>query len=270
MRDGGVCYSGSEKDREGSGSGTFVGRLVSLTVVMTKYLSVRRVLLAFGFLIIVVAASLLAYAHVIKSRASLLLRDTQSLRPGISTAADARRVIDKHRGELRDEKCTAEGCKYYFSIENRWLALARVEPLAQFDVTISLANGTVQGLSVWLSRSMPIYPTFHASAGLISEYVEIPEAYADRGSHYAFPTPVGKPYLRLALDSHATAEQRQHAYAFDLRCLVKPGGGCDLPCDYLPEAWQDWKASLVGNGFTLSDFDEHYPNNKRCDRFQRE
>jgi len=32
--------------------------------------------------------------------------------------------------------------------------------------------------------------------------------------------------------------QRQHAFAFSLECFTKPGGGCDLPCDYLPLAWE--------------------------------
>jgi hypothetical protein len=54
----------------------------------------------------------------------------------------------------------------------------------------------------------------------------------------------GKPSLRAALTTQANAEQRQHAYAYSFRCLIKPGRDCDLPCDYLPLAWKDWKAEL--------------------------
>ena len=63
--------------------------------------------------------------------------------------------------------------------------------------------------------------------------------------YYFVPTPICKPYLRISLDSHAASIQRKRAFDFSFRCLVKPGGGCDLPCDYLPSAWQDWKASKL-------------------------
>jgi hypothetical protein len=74
------------------------------------------------------------------------------------------------------------------------------------------------------------------------------------------PTPIGKPYLLVAIDAKSTPEQRRRACAFSLICLVKPGGGCDLPCDYLPLAWKDWESELASAG----DFGEHYPNRSRC------
>jgi hypothetical protein len=60
---------------------------------------------------------------------------------------------------------------------------------------------------------------------------------------------VGKPYKKVLLDSHALPVQRKHAFAFSFRCLTKPGAGCDLSRDYLPDAWQDWREDLRDRGF---------------------
>ena len=110
---------------------------------------------------------------------------------------------------------------------------------------------------------MPIFPTFNASAGIVTEYSDCPQQVCTH-EHYRFPTPVGKPYLRVVLDSDASPIQRQHAFDFSFRCLVKPGGGCDLPCDYLPSAWKDWKESLRDTPLWPKVFNDAYPNNERC------
>jgi hypothetical protein len=112
---------------------------------------------------------------------------------------------------------------------------------------------------------MDIFPSFSASAGMVDEYAEYPEYLSRRRAplpHYGFLTPVGKPYLRVVLDSHAPSIQRQRAFNFSVNCLVKPGRGCDLPCDYLPAAWQDYKRLEEGEDPDL--FNQHYPNSSRC------
>jgi hypothetical protein len=111
-------------------------------------------------------------------------------------------------------------------------------------------------------RAMDIYPTFGASAGMVEEFAEYPKIDIHR-ENYWFPTPVGKPYLRVQLNSHASPIERQHAYDFSFTCLTKPGGECDLPCDYLPTAWQDWKVHLKAVGFS-DVFNQHYPKSTRC------
>jgi len=85
----------------------------------------------------------------------------------------------------------------------------------------------------------------------------MPDHLAKEG-HYAFPTPIGKPYLHVVLDRHATDTQRQHGFAFSFKCFTKPGGG------YLPLAWRDWRADLQNTGHPMGDFDRAYPNNQRC------
>jgi hypothetical protein len=100
---------------------------------------------------------------------------------------------------------------------------------------------------------------------MTNEYLLIPERMLKFSQPpYWFPSPVGKPYIDVALTSEANAAQRDHAYAFSLTCLIKPGGGCDLPCDYLPLAWHDWQAELEKPNFGTGGFGPYYPDRARC------
>jgi hypothetical protein len=226
-----------------------------------------RLLIALSALLLAVAVLLTCYGFVIKSQAADLLKDLTALKPGRSNGIEARQFAQRHQWLIFQTAapCNDDTCSMIFSIQNKWLSKLRLEPPAMFQVNFSVHSGTVNTIGAYLFRSMPIYPTFSGSAGMVDEYVEFPQHWQYSPEHYSFPTPVGKPYLRVAIDSHASPTQRQHAFDFSFGCLIKPGGNCDLPCDYLPSAWKDWKASLQ-NTFTQDFFDQHYPNNGRCER----
>ena len=206
------------------------------------------------------AISLLLYGWTIRREASSLLNDLTALRIGTASSVDAERIAQRHHKFLTERDCQGASCDYSFVVTNRWLSWLHVEPDAQFRASIHVESGTVARIGAGLMRTMDIYPTFGASAAMVEEYAEMPERYGWAG-HYGFPTPVGKPYLKVVLDRHADAVERQHAFAFSFRCFTKPGGGCDLSCDYLPLAWKDWRASLQQ---TFPDFDGVYPGSERC------
>jgi hypothetical protein len=218
-----------------------------------------------GVAILILAGLLLPmlYAWRIQHQASRLLDDLLTLSVGAASRDDAERIVRLHRNLLANQNCQNAKCEYTFKVTNRWLSALHLEPDAQFRAGITVENGTVVRVGAGLMRSMDIYPTFNASAGMVEEYAEMPKFHSGEG-HYGFPTPIGKPYLRVILDRHADAVQKKHAFAFSFKCLTKPGGGCDLSCDYLPLAWRDWSADLQTTGFPMSDFDQAYPNNKRC------
>jgi hypothetical protein len=224
----------------------------------------RKILIAIVGLLVTSVIVLTFYGLAVKSRAEQLVRDLYSLRVGSSTIPDLQVIADRQKRSLEGIQCSSQRCNYTFLIENTWLSYARVAPSAQLRAAVHVENGVITSISLSLMRSMPIYPTFQASAGMVEEYVEMPEHYRDRQSHYWFPTPTGKPYLSVAIDSHASPLQRQHAYGFSLRCLVKPGWGCDLPCDYLPAAWQDYKKHIQEQGIPIAYFNQRYPANNRC------
>jgi hypothetical protein len=213
----------------------------------------------------IVAASmvLLFYGWQIRREASSLLNDLTTLRVGRSTSDDAERVVQRHQRFLDRRDCQKNICQYSFSITNHWLSSLHAEPETKFWAGITVDNGTVTRIAASLLRSMNISPTFPASAGGVEEFAEMPQRLAKEG-HYVFPTPIGKPYLHVVLDRYATDTQRQHGFAFSFQCFTKPGGGCDLPCDYLPLAWRDWEANLQKTGHSKGDFDRAYPSNQRC------
>jgi hypothetical protein len=221
-----------------------------------------KLIAAFSIIIGAAAAVLTCYALFIEAQAASLLKDVTAITVGSSTASDVEQLTRKHSRYLVSRESSDELVITTFKVENRWLSALRLEPDAWFGASVSLKNGRAYHIEAWLMRSMNIFPTFGASAGMVDEYAEYP-LYLSGREHFSFPTPVGKPYLKVLLDSHASAVQRQHAFNFSFRCLIKPGGGCDLPCDYLPSAWQDWKVYL--REFGASDFfNQHYPNSSRC------
>ena len=209
------------------------------------------------------AASLWLYAFAVERSSRTLLADLIALRPGSSSGADVDKIVATHRRALQKKDCAADSCKYTFEITNRTLALLHLEPPSRFAAGMTVRQGKVEEIWAGLFRTMDIYPSFGASAGVVNDFAQVPERYADKG-HYIFPTPVGKPYLRVVVDELASPIERQRAFAFSFKCLTKVGGGCDLPCDYLPLAWSDWKADLQRNGFPVSDFNRVYRDNQRC------
>jgi hypothetical protein len=223
-----------------------------------------RLTISLAAIALLASIVLACYGFVITAQAESLLKDVTALRVGESTEADAFHFFEIHKKFCSNRVCQQDYCVTSFKLTNRWLEAIRLEPYAEFYVGYTVKNGKVSAIHAFLGRSMPIYPTFSASAGMADEYTEYPPYLVGRQGHYSFPTPIGKPYLLVNLDSHATPIQREHAFAFSFRCFVQPGRGCNLPCDYLPLAWQDWKADLQNRGFPMNYFNNAYPNHARC------
>jgi hypothetical protein len=233
---------------------------------MHKYLKLRFVFAAIAALTVIFAVVLFCYQWKLQKEARSLLSDLTALKPGKSSGADAEGVTSRQRRFLTNKDCKEDSCEYWFEIRNGLLAALHLEPPAGFLGSFTVKNDTVVQIGAGLARSMPIYPSFGGSAGMADEYAELPKWYARyaRGGHYLFPTPVGKPYLKVTLDSHANSQQREHAFAFSFRCLTKIGGGCDAPCDYLPLAWNDWKDDLQKGGFPMDQFEQVYRRQNHC------
>jgi|HubBroStandDraft_5_1064220.scaffolds.fasta_scaffold00055_29 hypothetical protein len=221
-----------------------------------------KLLAAMAVLLVTAAVALICYALFIKAQAESLLNDIAALKIGSSTESDVEQVARKHIQYVVSGESNNDGATTTFKVQNLWLAMLRLEPQAFFGASVSVRNGRVHHIGAWLLRSMDSYPTFQASAGMVDEYDEYPQ-YLTHNGHFEFPTPIGKPYLKVLLDSHASSVQRQHAFGFSFSCLIKSGGGCDLPCDYLPLAWQDWKIYLQAHD-SWDIFNQHYPNRSRC------
>jgi hypothetical protein len=219
--------------------------------------------IAVPLVLLVMALGLSIYAFVIQASAKSILKDVYALRVGFSSVAELEQLAARHRVALRERHCNDQDT-IAFEIYNTWLYRLELEPIAKFRVDVGAQEGTVNFIRIMLSRDTRVFPTMD-SAGETAEYSKVPSHMRRNGSApYWFPTPVGKPYLFVALTNQASATQREHAYAYSLDCLTKLGGGCDLPCDYLPLAWHDWQAELEKAGFGVGGFGPYYPNRNRC------
>lgn len=226
---------------------------------------VTKLLISLVLIFVLCGLALTCYGLIVKSRAKSLLKDISALKVGVSTDADVRRIEVEHAKLFVKRECKEGWCQTLFRVRNTWLAGLKLEPPAEFDALTTAQGGVVVAVHASLMRNMPIYPTFSASAGLVDEYERFPRPWSLAcSSSYCFPQPIGKPYLNVVLDSNATPVQRERAWNFSFRCLIKPGSGCDLPCDYLPLAWQDWRDELRKSKWSQSDFDDRYPKNSRC------
>jgi hypothetical protein len=137
---------------------------------------------AWAIVIGTVGMALACYAVVVKSQAEELLKDLTALTVGKSTEADAQQFTERHRRLFTSRICESDYCVTGFTIRNRWLSALRLEPLAEFDAEFTVKNGKVTRIHAMLARSMPIYPTFGASAGLVTERAEYPRNWlGDKG-----------------------------------------------------------------------------------------
>ena len=225
----------------------------------------RRLLrwIAAPLVLLFVAFGLAIYAFAIRASAKSILKDVSALRVGVSSIAEVEALAARHEGALQERHCDNQKCIISFDVYNTWLHRLKLEPIARFRAAVGADGGTVNFIEVMLSRDTRAFPTSD-SAGITEEYQSVPKHLGNGSTPYWFPTPVGKPYITVALTTQASVAQRQHAYAYSLECLTKLGGGCDLPCDYLPVAWHDWQTELEEQGFGVGGFGGYYPNRGRC------
>jgi len=234
---------------------------VSNQIVKRRYL-LRWI--ALPLVLLFVAFGLAIYAFAIRASAKSILRDVSALRVGVTSVAEVEALAARYPAALQEHHCDNQKCLVSFEVNNTWLYRLKLEPMASFRAFVEANGGTVNFIEVTLERDTRVFPTI-SSAGWTEEYLKVPERSIKFSTPpYWFPTPVGKPYLLVALTADASAVQREHAYAYSLDCLRKLGGGCDLPCDYLPLAWRDWQAELEKQGFGVGGFGDYYPKRSRC------
>lgn len=216
--------------------------------------------------------SILTYGLYLRSHPDHLLADVKHLEIGESNFSDVERIALRY-GKFRilgggsvpvsanpaenrfSDDCTADKCLLNFVIVNDSISRFRVVQRASFGVTLAVLSGKVRYAEARISGGP------HGANGVI--VTEVEESPRITRLWYEFPTPVGKPYLHVQVASAAPSEVRRRAWTLSTRCLMSPTG-CDIACDYLPLAWQDWKSSLVQKGISEDDFRISYPNDRRC------
>ena len=228
-------------------------------VMSAKTLAVRVGMILLSALVVVYSAGI-AYGYVLKSTAAHLVRDLGALTVGTSTYLDAERIAKSYRHfrvqswSQQPTTCGPEKCYFNFDLSNFLISRIRLVRPALFRATVAVGDDRVTAVDIVF---------WGGPNGVHGALVqEAQKSSTFRGSPYSFPTPVGKPYLRVFVTAAATAVEKHHAFTIDATCLAS-WRRCDLGCDYLPLAWQDWKRQLAPwvdeRSFLVS-----YPESTRC------
>ncbi len=208
----------------------------------------------------------LGYRHYLKQTSAALLADLKALTIGQSDFADGTRIAQKYR-QFRVEgnasvpaspdpgknvfpgnTCNSDHCFFEFTVDNLPLSSLHFLRPARFTAAFAVLDGRVQYVEASL----------FGGPGNNGGIVEEINPRSDRQPTYRFPTPIGKPYLFVELTPSAPASIREHAFDLNVDCLIA-FTDCDNPCDYLPLAWEDWKAEMDQKGW-LADLRRAYPH----------
>jgi hypothetical protein len=201
-----------------------------------------------------------AYSALCRHRAQSLASDVVRLKIGNTTAEELDELAREYPWSFSVKRCGNEGCEYGFSVANRGLSLLRAEPFAEFDVyLLTSSKGHLNSIHTKLYRDTRIFPTA-PSGGFVDESMEDVDL-EENAEMFRIGNPVGKPYLAIHMKQGASEVQRRLAYSFSFRCLTTLKRNCDLPCDYLPDAWAVWEKGLRSEGFNP---EAYYHNLKRC------
>ena len=215
-------------------------------------------------LVVLGCAAGIACGYVLKRAAANLVHDVAGLTVGRSTFLDVDQIALSYRRfrvqswsaqPTSTETCGPEKCFFNFDLSNFLISRVRLVRPAIFRTTVEIHDNRVTAVDIvfWGGRN-----------GLHGAMVQEAEASSTHQlGPYSFPTPVGKPYFRVFVTPEASAIEKQHAFTISVDCLAS-WRACDLGCDYLPLAWQDWKRELLTRQVDDHSFLMSYPQSTRC------
>lgn len=214
---------------------------------------IRLLLLACAATLAVGVLAAFGYRFYLERTAAALLADVKALEVGKSDFSDAQRIAEKYRrfrifgnasvpassdpseNVFPEHTCVPERCFFEFVIENRLLSTLHLARGAAFTAAFAVLQDRIEYSEVSL------YGGHHGNNAGITEQIN-PRGH--RAPPYDFPTPFGKPYLRVRITPAAPPAIREHAFAFNMSCFVG-FAACDEPCDYLPLSWRDWETEVA-------------------------
>ncbi|MGC2110359.1 MAG: hypothetical protein WA655_12635 [Candidatus Korobacteraceae bacterium] len=204
---------------------------------------------------------ILGYRKYLRDSASALLADMKGLTLGQSDYADAMRIAQRYRrfrvignasvpasidpseNVFPANICNLDRCFFEFIVDNRPLSDLHLVHGAAFTAAFAVLHGKVEYIEVHLIGGPP--------PGVAGGFVEEVDLHSSRPPGYQFRTPVGKAYLRIVLTPSAPTDVRDRAFALNMNCLAA-FSDCAKPCDYLPLLWNDWKTTLMRDGWIES------------------
>jgi hypothetical protein len=156
-------------------------------------------------------------AHEVRKDAESLLSEIRAMRPGSTPIADVESLVRTHKKFLMKEQPSGRENVRYFDFEYRNGLLSRLylAPQVIFGVRLQVVNATLDVTNVGIaSLSFRRYCEVHM--------FDFPEQSTPTGPAYRVTHHDGS--ISIHLNPDATPEQREEAYAFNLKCLDRIGG----------------------------------------------
>ncbi len=215
------------------------------------YHKLIKVTLVVGLLVAMGSILIVGYSVYIKRTAASILRDVSSLTVDQSSFDDVYKIVERYHNRVSTEwifgsprlgiesklplnACSRDTCMFNFRVNNEKLAKLSLLRPAEFTASVVVSKDRVYMITIGLFGRSEGYPG--ASVG-----------YGDRDEFF-LPNPRRLAYrlwqqrasaLFVDVRPGATAVERQHAFAFDMKCLAAIRH-CNSPGEYMPDAWADF------------------------------
>ncbi|SRR6266581_1255543 len=231
-----------------------------------------------GAVLLVLSAEILIYAANLRTRhqAEALLRDVRRIRVGESTTADVLRIVRHYPGALPGSasSCAAD--------ESHSIRIANdiINRFGFAAPALRILGARPSGVVVMflLKKGQVCYMSYVFGAGVsdLDLEAEMTERFFDcdvnateysRDACYSVAEGGIRRTRRLSAEvsNLASAQERQHAFDFDLSCLTSIRG-CEKLCVMNPSVWRDEVAKARKEGWTLRPEDINDP---RCLTIER-
>jgi hypothetical protein len=203
-----------------------------------------------GFYLFLIGAN-----YYYAGRAAYLLQRIRGLRLDNSSVAELRRLGSEHGFRYEEASDCADGCIHMVSPNNQWMWLPFKSPLlakigedlglrpwgtvGDIDIEKGQVVGNIYGLGFYRDRN---YPEIEVSAWNKRKLEVTLCTYYPLKRHpgYAFRNASNVRSFSVLVSDPASAENRQSAFQFNLKCLVGRHK-CDQFSELMPAAWADYQ-----------------------------
>ena len=197
----------------------------------------RRAKILIWIAVGVITAMGLYIAAVVNTRrqAQKFLATTAQLKIGASTYDDTRHLLEPYRNHMRNsDPCTPNHCTWNFAFRNTLLSALHLAPVTEFTGSLTFEDGLLSTRVEYLGQGTCCVHHIIEGRSLVAPNDRSQPNFSVtlQRTEDGFPSKA-----IVMLTPQATPEQRQAAYAVDLRCLDKIGG-CKSAEELSPQIWR--------------------------------
>jgi hypothetical protein len=204
-------------------------------------MTTRNTLLALLLMLIGFCVSVGISAYETRVRAQMILKGFQEVGRSKNPSATFEVLRQRNGNRLLMLGCNQQLCQYEMSVSNRSIAKLHLVPYTEMNVWFTLHEGTLQVAMLEYRAALPrsSSPVVHIQQDICARC----GASFDVNPHGTSPQ-MWNGFVEL--DSLATPQQRDGAFALNLKCLTRIRGCRDI-VDLLPAVWAHTGPGLISS-----------------------